>query len=94
MFLWNFSEIVKKFEETWGILNINLLIFWWKLCDIFSSIFGKTNEKLLEKYDKKFMISFVFKNAVTALCIVTVLNISTLQICWRLNFYSDAKTQE
>ncbi len=50
------------------------------MCDIFLSIFGKTYEKLSEKYEKYFMVSVSFKNAVITLGIMTVLNTSPLQI--------------
>ncbi len=80
MLLWNFSEIVEKIEETWRILSTNYLIFWLKFCDIFLPIFGKTYEKLLEKYEKYLMVSVSFKKAVITPCIMTVLNTSQLQI--------------
>ncbi len=86
-------KLWRKFAETWGILCTNFLTFWWKFCDIFSSIFGKIYEKLLEKYEKYFMVPVSFKNAVITLRIMTVLNISTLEISWSFSFYSDAKNQ-
>ncbi len=48
MFLWNFSEIVKKIWINVEITFTTFLIFWLKFCDIFLSVFGKTCEKLLE----------------------------------------------
>ncbi len=63
-----------------GILCTNFLIFWWKFCDMFLSIFRKTYEKYL-------MVSVPFKNVVITLCIMTALNISSLQISWCFNFY-------
>ncbi len=71
----------------WGILCINFLIFWWKSCHIFLSIFGKAYEKLLEKYEKYFMVSIFIENTVITLCIMTVLNISLLQIGWCFQFF-------
>ncbi len=56
MFLWNFSEIVKKIWRNVGNTSYKL-IFSWKFCDIFLLIFGKTYEKLLEKYEKHFIVS-------------------------------------
>ncbi len=94
MFLWNFSEIVMKFEETWRILCTNFLIFWWKFYDIFLSIFRKTYEKLLEKYEKYFVASVSFKYAVITLCIMTVLNIFSLQISLCFSSYRDTKLQK
>ncbi len=64
-------KLARKFEEMWGILCTNFLIIWWKFCHIFLWIFGKTYEKLLEKYEKYFMVSVSFKNTVITLCIMT-----------------------
>ncbi len=71
MFLWNFSEIVKKIWRNVGntsykLFNILMEILW-----LFLSIIGKTYEKLLEKYEKYFIVSVSFKNAVINLCIMT-----------------------
>ncbi len=91
MFLWNFSEIVKKiWRNVWNTCT-NFLIFWLKFYDILLSIFGKTYEKLLEKHEKYFMVSVPFKNAVIIL-IMTALNISPLQISWCFNFYKAVYT--
>ncbi len=64
-------KLWRKFEETRGILRTNFLIFWWKFCEIFWSVFGKTYKKVLEKYEKYFMVSVSFNNTVITLRITT-----------------------
>ncbi len=80
MFLWNFSKIIAKKiwrnvgNTSYKFINILMEILWHFLVN-----FWKNSEKLWEKYEKYFMVSVSFENAVITLCIVTVLNISPLQ---------------
>ncbi len=75
-FYWNCDENLKKRGEySYKCFNVLIQILWHFLVN-----FWKTYKKLLGKYEKYFMVSVSFKNAVITLCIVTVLNISPLQI--------------
>ncbi len=47
---------------------------------MFLSTFGKTYGKFLEKYEKYFMVSVPFRNAIIILRIMTRLNVSPVQI--------------
>ncbi len=63
MFLWNFSEIVRKIWRNVGnfsykFFNTLIEILW-----VFLSIFGRTYETLWEKYDKYFTVFVSFRGS-------------------------------
>ncbi len=64
IFLWNFTDIVKKIWRNVGNTSYKFFNISMEFCHISLSIFGKIYEKLLEKYKKYFMVSISFKNTV------------------------------
>ncbi len=94
MFLWNFSEIVKKIWRNVGNISYKFFKILMEILWLFVSIFRKTYEKLLEKYEKYLTVSASFKNAVITLCDMTTLNIFLLQISYCFCSYRNAKSRE